>query len=99
MLITTVNLGQTFQAPNVMVLKVSITQVKIFTIYENLMCGAQTNFQFVLTNCGKWIFLSIRIASMSLDFNRNLEKWSNSYVTVKNSFSHFIDNELLYWLP
>ena len=34
---------------------------------QNLMCGVQTNFQFLLVNCGKWVFLTIRVSSMALD--------------------------------
>ena len=31
------------------------------------MCGAQTNSKFVLINCGKWVFLTKRVASMAID--------------------------------
>ena len=49
-----------------MVLQVSITKLKMYTICKYLMCGVQTNFKFVLINCGK--ILTIRVASMAIDF-------------------------------
>ena len=39
----------------------------MYTTCKTLMCGVQTNFKFVLINCGKWVFLKIRAASMAID--------------------------------
>ena len=34
---------------------------------QHLMCGLQTNFRFMLIKCGKWVFLTIRVAIMAID--------------------------------
>ena len=71
--------------------KMPVTKLKVYTICKNLMCGVQTNF--VLINCGKWLFLTIRIASMAIDcpwifyFDLHKAQWvaEMRFVWIKHS--------------